>query len=109
MSKDFDPNIIKSLSISDSDLKIDATDPANLSKKIVSEKETRAKFLAEARRMGCEKEMFLLLSKYDNLMRNCTNDKERRDISKLGCVDIYRLLGGGGELYVDGQLVVKDN
>lgn len=109
MSKDFDPNIIKSLSISASDLKIDATDPTNLSKKIVSEKDTRAKFLAEARRMGCEKEMFLLLSKYDNLMRNCTNDKERSDISKLGCVEVYKLLGGGGELYVDGQLVVKDN
>ncbi len=103
-----DPSFIKSLSISDNDLKIDATNENNLSNKIVSEKETRKKFLSEARRMGCEKEMFMVLSKYDNLLRNCTNSKERSDIAKLGCVEVYRLLGGGGELYIDGQLVIKE-
>ena len=105
----FDPSFIKNLTISDEDLKVDATDVNNLGSRIVSEKQTRQKFLNEARKMGCEKEMFLILSKYDNLLRNCTNDKERKDIAHLGCVEVYRLLGGGGELYVDGQLVIKDN
>ncbi len=53
--------------------------------------------------------MMLLFAKYDKLLRNCTNDKEREDISKLGAYEVYRLLGGGGELYINGQLVAKDN
>lgn len=90
-------------------VKIDATDPNNLSNVVVNEQETRKRFLSQARVMGCERDMLLLFAKYDKLMRNCTNNKERRDIGKMGAVETYRLLGGGGELYVDGQLVVKDN
>jgi hypothetical protein len=41
-------------------------------------------------------------------MRTCPNEKERADMAKLGCVEMYRLLGGGGELYVNSQLVCKD-
>ncbi len=89
--------------------KIDATDPSNLSSQVLPEKESRRRVMADAKRLGCDKEMFLLFSKYDNLLRNCTNEKERRDIAKLACVEVYRLLGGGGELYIDGQLVVKDD
>ena len=88
---------------------IDAKIANNLSSKVVNEKETRRRFLANAKKMGCEREMRILLSKYDSLLRNCTNDRERVDISKLGAVAVYRLLGGGGELYVNGELVVKDD
>lgn len=88
--------------------KIDATNPDNLSKKVLAERETRKRLLTHARMVGCEKDMLLLFAKYDKLMRNCTNDKERADIAKLGAVETYQLLGGGGELYVDGQLVCKD-
>lgn len=102
-----DLSVIKNLNVGD--LHIDATDPNNISKKIVNEKETRKRFLATARQMGCEKEMFMILSKYDNLIRNCTNEKERVDISKLGVLEVYRLLGGGGDLYINGELVVKND
>lgn len=102
-----DISTIKNLSIND--LKIDATNHNNLSNKVVDEKETRRRILLTAKEMGCEKEMILLFAKYDNLMRNCTNAKEREDIGKLGALNIYRLLGGGGELYVNGQLVAKDD
>jgi hypothetical protein len=91
------------------DVKIDATDPNNLSNRVADERETRKKLLSHARLVGCEKDMLLLFAKYDKLMRNCTNEKERRDMSQLACVDVYRLLGGGGELYVNGQLVCKDD
>ena len=87
---------------------IDATDPSNLSNRVLEERETRKRLLNHARMAGCEKDMLLLFAKYDKLMRNCTNDKERADIAKLGAVETYQLLGGGGELYVDGQLVCKD-
>lgn len=91
------------------DMKIDATDPDNLSKRVADERETRKKLLTHARLVGCEKDMLLLFAKYDKLMRNCTNEKERSNMSQLACVDVYRLLGGGGELYVNGQLVCKDD
>jgi len=89
--------------------KIDLTNPANLSNKVLDENETRKRLLRHARLVGCEMEMRLLLEKYDKLLRNCTNEKERADIAKLGCYEMYRLLGGGGELYVDNQLVAKDD
>jgi hypothetical protein len=89
--------------------KIDATDENNLSKKVLEERETRKRFLGHARERGCEREMLLLFAKYDKLLRNCSNQKERDDIAKLACLQVYRLLGGGGELYVDGQLVMKDD
>lgn len=89
--------------------KIDATDPNNLSNKVLEERETRKRFLGHARLRGCEREMLMLFAKYDKLMRNCSNQKEREDMRKLGALEVYQLLGGGGELYVDGQLVVKDD
>ena len=89
--------------------KIDLTNPNNLDQKVVPENETRRRILQHARLVGCEKDMIILLDKYDRLLRNCTNDRERQDISKLGCVEVYKLLGAGGELYVNNQLVVKDN
>lgn len=89
--------------------KIDATNTDNLSNKVLSEKESRKNLLTFARERGCEKDMLIIFAKYDKLLRNCSNNKEREDIRKLGCVEMYILLGGGGELYVDGQLVMKDN
>jgi hypothetical protein len=91
------------------EVKIDATDESNLSSKILSERETRKRLLTHARMVGCERDMLLIFAKYDKLLRNCTNAKEREDMSKLGAVDVYRLLGGGGELFVAGQLVCKDS
>ena len=88
--------------------KIDATEPNQLSNKILPEQETRFRILKHARLVGCEQDMKLLLEKYDKLLRNCTNEKERKDISQLGCMEAYTLLGRGGELYIDGKLVYKD-
>jgi hypothetical protein len=88
--------------------KINADDPNNLSNKVLEERETRKRLLNHARSLGFEKDMLILFAKYDKLLRNCTNDKERADIAKLGAVEAYKLLGGGGELYVNGQLVMKD-
>lgn len=104
-NKDIDKTFLRDAG---STIKINADDPNNLSNKVLEERETRKRLLTHARMVGCERDMLLLFAKYDKLMRNCTNDKERADIAKLGAVETYRLLGGGGELYVDGQLVCKD-
>lgn len=81
----------------------------NLSDKVLDEKTSRRKWLAHARAEGYEKDMLLLFAKYDRLMRLATSDKERADIAKLGAHEVWKLMGGGGELYVDGQLVAKEN
>jgi len=78
-------------------------------KKILSEQETRKRIMSHAKRFGCERDMFLLFEKYDKLLRNCTNEQERKDIAKLGCVEMFTLLGRDGQLYVDGQLVVNND
>ena len=107
MSKDIDKTFLRDLQGTSSTL-IDATNTANLSDKVLEERESRKRLLNHARLVGCERDMLLLFAKYDKLMRNCSNDKERMDMSQLGCVEVYRLLGGGGELFVNGQLVMKD-
>lgn len=89
--------------------KIDASNINNLSDRVVSERESRRRWLTYARTYGFEKDLLLVFAKYDKLLKNCSNERERDDIRKLGCVEVYKLLGGGGELYIDGQLVVKDN
>jgi hypothetical protein len=106
---------------------IDSTNPDDVSQKVTSEKETRIKFLTVARWAGREKDMLLLFAKFDKLMRAATNEDKRKDVSKVGAISVYQLLGecfaslksGGslsipgldshkGELWVDGQLVYKD-
>lgn len=88
--------------------RIDLTDPNNLSDKILGEKETRKKLLLKARFEGFEKDLLLLFAKYDKLMKNAKSDLERKDIAKLGAFEVWKLMGSGGELYVDNQLVAKD-
>ncbi len=109
MSKKDTPHWSDFKNIAIPDIKIDATDPNNLSQKVVGEAETRKRMLTHARMVGCERDMLLLFAKADKAMRNCTNEKEKKDMGKLFAVEVYRLLGGGGELYCDGQLVVKDS
>ena len=89
--------------------RIDLTDPNNLSDKVVNERDSRRKWLARARAEGYEKDMLLLFAKYDRLLRLATDEKERADIAKLGVLEVYKLMGGGGELYVNGQLVADED
>jgi hypothetical protein len=107
MSKNIDKSFFRD--IPGESFKINADDPNNLNNKVYSEQETRKKLLNHARLVGCEKDMMLLFAKADKLMRNCTNDKEKADMGKVFCIEVYRLLGGHGELYLDGQLVCKDD
>jgi len=91
------------------DIKVDLLDLNNYSNRILPEREFRRKILTRARTLGCEKEMLLCFNKYDNLLRNCASEAERKDIAKLANVEVYRLLGGKGPLVVDGQLIFEGN
>lgn len=106
---------------------IDSTNPDDLSNKVTDERETRRKFLTVSKWAGRDKDMLLLFAKFDKMMRECNDEDKRKDISKIGAIEVYRLLGEcfaslknsnalqipgldshKGELWVDGELVYKD-
>lgn len=76
--------------------------------KTVGEKETRKKLLAFAKANGFENDLLSLFKKYDLLLKNCTSEKERKDIGKMGAYEVFCLFNKGGDLYIDGQLVYRD-
>jgi hypothetical protein len=87
---------------------IDATNPDNLSDKVLDERETRKRILNTAKSMGCEIEMRMIFDKFDRLCRLCKNDSERIDLAKLGAIEVYALLGRGGNFYINNQLVYAE-
>jgi len=79
--------------------------------KMTDEKTYRTRLLAEAKYKGCEKELQQIFNKYDSLLRNCSNAKEREQIGMLGVLAVSKLIdngyvGEGGSLIVNGQLVI---
>ena len=91
------------------DGKIDLTDPNNLNDTPMSEKETRRKLMLRATYEGYGKDLQLLFDKYDHLIKQCTNDKERADLKKLAIYDIWVCIGRGGKLYADNKLIASDD
>ena len=59
--------------------KINGADPNELSNVILSERETRMRIYAHAVELGCGEELKKLFRKYDALMKNCSNEQERKD------------------------------
>lgn len=106
MSKDIDKSFLRDI-VGETRI-IDMSNPENYSTKIMPEKEFRKRLLMMSRNMGCEREMLMLFAKADATMRKCTDAKERKDMSELFCLEVYRILGGGGELVVNGLLICKD-
>jgi len=91
------------------ELDIDLTNPDNLSKKPLTEQETRKRFLNYARTIGKEKDLLILFAKYDKSLRLCTSDAERSDMGKYACYEVYALLGKGDQLFVNNELIYTDN
>lgn len=105
----------------------DSTNPDDISQKVTDERETRKKFLTVARWAGREADMLILFAKYDKMRRETFDEDKRKDISKVGAIEVYKLLGDcfaslkssnalqipgldshKGELWVDGELVYRD-
>ena len=105
---------------------VDLTNPDELSNRVAGEKETRTKFLTVAHWAGREKDMLTLFIKFDKMLKSCNDEAKRKDIGKVGAIEVYKLLGecfsslkssgaldlkgidsSLGELWVDGELVYK--
>ena len=113
--------------INSKNFQIDTTNPDDLSNKVTNEKETRKKMLTVSRWAGRERDMLMLFAKFDKLQKETTDPEKKKDIAKIGAVEVYKLLGDcfsslksngalaipgldshAGELWVDGELVYKD-
>jgi hypothetical protein len=77
-----------------------------MKKKVASEMETRKNILEYARSLNCEGDVIEILNKYDALLKNCTNEQERKAISVMGNIEMHRLLSSDpGELIIDNKIV----
>lgn len=61
---------------------------------------------------GYETELLHIYAKYDDLLKNCRNEKERKAIGVMGVMEINKLLDGGqvglgGELSINKQTVMS--
>lgn len=74
-------------------------DPESQTQRIAGEKETRAKLLQFATAQG-EECLFMykqLMNKYDRLISNCTNERERNDLCDIAAMEVTNLLFGDKE------------
>lgn len=88
--------------------KLDETgniDVNNFSDRIATERETRNKLLSWSRQLGYERDMLILFAKFDKMLKNCTNEEERKDMAKLGWYETLKLMGSYGTFLIDGQVV----
>ena len=84
------------------------SDKNHQSEKVLDEKTSRQRLCNFAQERGCLKEVLIIFAKYDKLIRNCTNEKEKKDMVKLAIVEIFKCFGNnGGTLVVDGETVIK--
>lgn len=64
----------------------------NKNVKIASEEKTRAVVMNIATQLGCQNELKEIFHKYDNLLRNCTNEVEANHIRMVALNEVNKLL-----------------
>jgi len=70
------------------------------------ESETRQKYFGLARQIGCEKDLFQIFQRYDNLLKSCSNALERHQIAVLANIEVHKLFGFIDPLVVRGQEIL---
>ena len=67
-----------------------------------SEKETRARILAMAKRLNCEGDVRAIFDKYDRALYKCTNEQERQHIAITGAAELHKYFYCRGNLVING-------
>lgn len=73
---------------------------------VTPEKEYRKKILNFSEKYGCRIEVQQIMDKYDKILLQCTNPKEREQIGIMGVAEIHKMLGCYGSLVVNGNLII---
>ena len=71
-----------------------------------SERQFRQALIKRAKRLGCDRDLIQIFNKYDNALKKCTNEVERKHIAATGAAEVHMLFDCVGGLVVDGKLVV---
>jgi len=72
---------------------------------VIPEDRQRARLLALAKMQGCQIELQAIFDKYDNLLRGCTDKKEKAHIAYLGISECAKLLNTSQDLVVNGYII----
>ena len=77
--------------------------------KVKTEKESRNLLLEWARSYGAEDQLKKIFSRYDDLLKGCKTEEERKAVQAMGIVEIHNFFSGGstdqGTLTVDGKQI----
>lgn len=76
--------------------------------KIASEAEFRHKIIDRAKWMGCQEDVIRIFQKYDQLLKYCTNEAERKNIQYLGVCEISKYMDCVS-LTINGELIYDND
>jgi len=81
-----------------------------MSKKPMSEKETRMQLLGHARANGCEDELLKLFDRYDNALKGCKTNEERKAVQAMGVMEFNNFFGRSNMKlwFKDGSSIIVD-
>ncbi len=72
----------------------------------MNEKEFRKRIFKISKRMGCYFEAKSILDKYDNLLKRCTSEDERKCIGIMGITELHKLWGCSEALIVNEEVIL---
>ena len=74
---------------------------------IQDEKTSRINLLAIAKEWGIEEDLKKIFKRYDDLLKGCKTDEERKAVGTAGVIELHNLLDGrkDGRLIVNGVIV----
>lgn len=79
-----------------------------MAKKPINEKESRRRLLSLARGYGAEAELLNIFKRYDDLLKGCKTDEEKKAVATMGCLEVHNFFGGDGGLTVGGKVIKED-
>jgi len=78
----------------------------------LEERETRLTILNDCRNKygpEGERQLRMIFDKWDNLLRKCTNENERKHIKVLAITEIHQKMNYIGGLTVGGNVIINDD
>jgi hypothetical protein len=79
-----------------------------MASKVKTEKESRDQLLGWARKYGSEAQLLKIFARYDDLLKGCKSEEEKKAIQVMGNIEIHDFFGGAGALEVNGQTIKED-
>ena len=79
-----------------------------MAKKVKSEKESREELIGWARKYGAEEQLLKIFARYDDLLKACKTEEERKAVQAMGVIEVHEFFSGGtpgGSLTIDGRQI----